>query len=53
MQMPSLLRAKSNSEVYLKKEMLVTKFSTGKYRKEGELCSEPISRNDIRGNSQN
>ena len=40
--------AKSNSEVYLKMEMLVTKFSKGKYRNEGELFSEPISKENVK-----
>ena len=34
-------KGKENSEVYLKMEMLVTKFSKGKYRNEGELFNEP------------
>jgi len=41
-------KAKSNSEVYLKMEMLVTKFSKGKYRNEGELFSEPISKDNVK-----
>ena len=29
-------------------EMLVTKFSKGKYRNEGELFAEPISKDNVR-----
>ncbi len=29
-------------------EMLVTKFSKGKYRNEGELFSEPISKDNVK-----
>ena len=31
-----------------KMEMLVTKFSKGKYRNEGELFSEPISKDNVK-----
>ena len=41
-------KAKSNSEVYLKMEMLVTKFSKGKYKNELELFSEPISKDNVK-----
>ena len=32
----------------VKMEMLVTKFSNGKYRNEGELFAEPISENNVK-----
>ena len=41
-------KGKENSEVYLKMEMLVTKFSKGKYRNEGELFNEPISSENVK-----
>ena len=41
-------KGKENSEVYLKMEMLVTKFSKGKYRNEGELFNEPISAENVK-----
>ena len=41
-------KGKYNSEVYLKMEMLVTKFSKGKYRNEGELFAEPISAENVK-----
>ena len=41
-------KGKYNSEVYFKMEMLVTKFSKGKYRNEGELFAEPISKDNVK-----
>ena len=41
-------KGKENSEVYLKMEMLVTKFSNGKYRNESELFAEPISAGNVK-----
>ncbi len=34
----------------VKMEMLVTKFSKGKYRNEGDLFNEPISSNNVTSN---
>lgn len=41
-------KGKENSEVYLKMEMLVTKFSNGKYRNESELFAEPILEGNVK-----
>ena len=45
---PVARKRQKNSEVYLKMEMLVTKFSKGKYRNEGELFNEPISNENVK-----
>ena len=47
--LPGLLpeKGKSNSRG-VKMKMLVTKLSNGKYRNEGELFSEPISKENVK-----